>query len=235
MDCKRILILLASFFICSCEGGQVGTTEKGAIAGGALGAGLGAIVGHQSGHSGEGAAIGAAIGALSGAIAGHGIEKQEKQIEEQEKRLAEQERLIQENRKLLEELRSRGADARTTERGVVVNLGDVYFEFDSDRLTAEARDTIRKIAEVLRDAPERHVSVEGHTDSIGTFAYNQDLSERRARSVASELVYDGISRQRISTRGFGETRPIASNKTAAGRRMNRRVEVIVENPHRHNY
>jgi OOP family OmpA-OmpF porin len=73
------------------------------------------------------------------------------------------------------------------------------------------------------------VAIEGHTDSIGTVEYNQRLSEDRAHSVAAQLVREGISRGRMSTRGFGEAKPIASNKTEAGRTRNRRVEVIIEN------
>jgi outer membrane protein OmpA-like peptidoglycan-associated protein len=108
-------------------------------------------------------------------------------------------------------------------------LPDVLFEFDSARLTRGARGTVGEIADVLRAHPERLISVEGHTDSSGTVEYNSRLSEQRARSVASELSMDGVSRRNIRVRGFGESQPVSSNRTEAGRSRNRRVEVVIEN------
>src|SRR5690606_16190746 len=130
------------------------------------------------------------------------------------------ESIIEQNQRLIDEFKRQGADVRETRRGVVVNLPDVLFEFDSSRLTSKARGTIREIAEVLRDVGERRIAVEGHTDAVGTIGYNQRLSEDRARSVANELALHGVSRNRLRTRGFGETDPIASNRTAAGRARN---------------
>ena len=111
-----------------------------------------------------------------------------------------------------------------------MNLPDVLFEFDKSRLTPQAERTIRNIADVVRErAPRRRVAIEGHTDSKGTIGYNRKLSMSRARAVADELVHRNISPRRISVRGFGESRPIASNRDASGRQRNRRVEVIIEN------
>jgi OOP family OmpA-OmpF porin len=81
---------------------------------------------------------------------------------------------------------------------------------------------------VLKDNPTIHVEVGGHTDSIGSDAYNQKLSERRAQTVATELEHDGISASRLTVRGYGERKPEADNKTAEGRARNRRVELIVD-------
>ncbi|MCB0353470.1 MAG: OmpA family protein [Bdellovibrionales bacterium] len=224
--------LFLALFLCvlvGCEGGQVGNTEKGALGGAAVGAGLGAIIGSATGDAGVGTAIGGGIGALSGALIGRAIDQDEARELETDNRLSENEKLLQENQRLIDELKRRGADVRVTDRGVVVNLPDVLFEFDQSRLTPGARDRVADIAQVVRDIQDRRISVEGHTDSVGSISYNQDLSERRARVVAASLVEEGISRRRIFTRGFGEGRPIATNQTDSGRARNRRVEVIVEN------
>jgi OOP family OmpA-OmpF porin len=96
-------------------------------------------------------------------------------------------------------------------------------------LTPGAQRTAREIAEVVIDQKSRRISVEGHTDSLGTAAYNERLSEARARAVANTLVNSGIPRNRVDSRGFGEGRPIATNSSPEGRQRNRRVEVILEN------
>ncbi len=223
----RLVILLLC--LAGCEPGQIGAREKGALGGAALGAGLGAIVGNQVGNPGVGVAIGSGFGALAGGLLGEGVDQQDREIQAREERLDAQERELQENRRLLEELRARGVDVRQTKRGVVVNLPDVLFEFDSARLTPSARRTARDIAEALRDAPGRSIAVEGHTDSIGTVAYNQRLSENRARSVADALVDSGVSARAVHTRGYGERDPVASNSSESGRQRNRRVEVVIEN------
>jgi outer membrane protein OmpA-like peptidoglycan-associated protein len=227
-------VLIAALGLCflalaGCEKGQFGKTEIGALSGTALGAGLGAIIGHETGHTGAGIAIGSAAGALGGGLLGSQFDKTDQSLAEREARMAEQDRILQENKKILEELRSRGADVRTTDRGVVVNLPDVLFEFNRSRLTAGARDTVRDIADVVKTVSNRDIFVEGHTDSVGTIAYNQKLSEERAWSVADELVSNGVQRRHVFTKGFGESTPIASNATDAGRGRNRRVEVVIAN------
>ena len=224
-----IVVACGAVVLGGCESGQFKAREAGALSGAALGAGLGAIIGNQTGSTGAGIAIGSAIGGLSGGLIGNSIDSTNARIDDTDRRLSEQDRQIAENKRLIAELRSQGADARITDRGVVVNLPDVLFEFDSARLTAGAGRTARQIARVVGEQKGRHIAVEGHTDSLGTAAYNQRLSEARARSVADELVVNGIPRGRIATRGFGESRPIASNNSSDGRQRNRRVEVIIEN------
>lgn len=222
------LALLVSTLI-SCDNYQPGATEKGALGGAAVGAGLGAIIGNQTGRAGEGVAIGAALGALSGALVGQGIDQQDEQLKQRDQMINQQQQLIDENRRLLNELRSRGADVEITDRGVMINLPDVLFEFGRAELTPAAQATARDISTVLRDYSGRRIAVEGHTDSVGGVAYNQRLSEDRARSVANALNKNGIQRSAMVVRGFGKTDPIATNSTEEGRRRNRRVEVIVEN------
>ncbi len=212
-----------------CQGGGLRSREVGALGGAALGAGLGAIIGNQVGHSGGGIAIGSALGGLSGALIGNEFDAQDQARAQTAQRLEEQDRILEENKRLIEELRRRGTDAYTTERGVVINLPDVLFEFDRATLTPDARRTAADVSKVVQSAPGRRIFVEGHTDSEGTVEYNKRLSEQRARAVAGELVAQGVPRRRISTRGFGEERPVASNDSASGRQRNRRVEVVIEN------
>jgi outer membrane protein OmpA-like peptidoglycan-associated protein len=118
---------------------------------------------------------------------------------------------------------------RDSDRGIVINLPDVLFSFNSSNLTSRARSTAREIADVINQAPTRRIAVEGHTDNIGTIDYNYRLSDSRARAVQKELELCNVAPRRITTRALGETEPIASNRTEQGRRRNRRVEIIIEN------
>lgn len=118
-------------------------------------------------------------------------------------------------------------ETRETARGLIVNLSDVLFDFDKATLKPGAREKLAKIAGIVLAHPGLELSVEGHTDAVGSDEYNQRLSERRAQSVHSYLVEQGIARDVIATAGFGESRPVATNGTAAGRQQNRRVELVV--------
>ena len=222
-------VLASALLFSACQNNSIGATEVGALGGAAAGAGLGAIIGSQTGRAGAGVAIGSAVGALGGALVGGQVDRTDRRIDERERRIDQQQRQIEENRRLLEELRERGIDVRNSDRGVVVNLPDVLFEFGKSELTGGARNTVREIANVLLRAPSRQLSVEGHTDSVGTIDYNYRLSDARAQGVASELERNGVPSRSITTRALGETEPLATNKTEAGRRRNRRVEVIIEN------
>jgi outer membrane protein OmpA-like peptidoglycan-associated protein len=124
--------------------------------------------------------------------------------------------------KELEEL-----NAKQTNRGLVLTLGDVLFETGKANLLPGAQRAIDKLAEFLQDNPERKVLIEGHTDNIGSVTYNIDLSLRRAQAVKNALIAKGIEESRLLAHGYGETYPVASNKDAAGRQRNRRVEIII--------
>ena len=117
-------------------------------------------------------------------------------------------------------------EAKNTERGMVLTLGDVLFEINESELAPEAARNIDRIAEFMDAYPERRAVVEGHTDSMGDDDYNMDLSRDRAFAVRQALAARGISTSRITTAGFGESTPVASNETREGRRENRRVEII---------
>ncbi len=221
--------MVALFAVSGPIGCAANQATKGALAGGALGAGLGAIVGNQAGNTGAGIAIGSAAGALSGALIGNSFDSQDQANQQLSGQVAQNQQRLDENRRLIEELRSRGADVRSSKRGVVVNLPDVLFEFDRANLTREAVRTLEEIGDVIKDVRDRNIAIEGHTDSLGSVTYNKDLSLRRAESVARELGSRGVSRGQMNVRGFGEGSPIATNNTDSGRARNRRVEVIVEN------
>ncbi len=121
-------------------------------------------------------------------------------------------------------------EAEVTDRGLVLTLGDVLFTTGSAQIEEGNSTRLDRLVTFLNQYPERRVLIEGHTDNVGSAAYNQDLSQRRADSVRTYLTQQGIGSQRISTSGMGLHRPIAGNDSAAGRQLNRRVEIIIENP-----
>ena len=116
---------------------------------------------------------------------------------------------------------------KETSRGLVISLSDILFDVNQATLKAGAANNVQKIAAILNQYPNYQISVEGHTDSQGSDAYNQSLSERRAAAVRTQLVAGGVAEGRITSKGFGESQPVASNDTPSGRQQNRRVEVIV--------
>lgn len=121
--------------------------------------------------------------------------------------------------------------AQQTERGMLVTLGDVLFEFGRADIKPGAQDSLRKLAGFLQDQPDRRILIEGHTDSVGSEAANMVLSQRRADAVSAALVSLGVSPDRISTRGHGKAHPIADNSTDTNRALNRRVEVYISEDH----
>ena len=226
--------LALAMVIASCSQ-PLSTREKSTLAGTGIGAATGAIIGAAVGNPGAGAAIGGALGAAGGALVGDQLQKRDTEISENQKQVEQQQQEIARNRQLLEELKKQNLEARETDRGVVVNLPDVLFEFGKSNLTSDARVKIHDIGNILNTkAPGRQIAVEGHTDSIGSETTNQKLSERRAASVAASLENTGVNPDRITAKGFGERYPVAPNEldgvdNPAGRAKNRRVEVIIEN------
>jgi outer membrane protein OmpA-like peptidoglycan-associated protein len=112
-------------------------------------------------------------------------------------------------------------------RGLIVNMSDVLFDTGQFSLKPGTREKLAKISGIVLAYPSLELAIEGHTDSVGTDEYNQGLSENRANSVRNFLIEQGIASGSVSSRGFGESQPIASNDTAAGRQQNRRVELVV--------
>jgi outer membrane protein OmpA-like peptidoglycan-associated protein len=116
---------------------------------------------------------------------------------------------------------------RDTARGLIANMSDVLFKTGSFELLPGARERLAKVSGIVLAYPSLHLQVEGHTDSVGSDEYNQQLSEKRAGAVRDYIVQQGISAASIEARGFGKTDPIASNETSEGRQQNRRVELVL--------
>jgi len=180
--------------------------EKGAVIGAVGGAAAGAAIGKATGSTARGAIIGAAVGGAAGAIIGHQMDQKAKEIE----------------------TTVAGADVTRVGEGLVVTFASgLLFDFDSDVLRAESKKNLDNLASSLGNFGDSKLLLVGHTDSQGTDSYNQDLSRRRAGSVASYLESHGVSSARVEVTGRGETEPIATNDTEAGRAQNRRVEVAI--------
>jgi outer membrane protein OmpA-like peptidoglycan-associated protein len=137
------------------------------------------------------------------------------------------------NRRLAEavgQLRSLVAEItnlQQTQRGLVISLSDILFDVGKSTLKPGAQASIGRIAVVLRQYPQHQILVEGHTDATGSDEFNLQLSRDRASSVRTELVAGGVEASKISAEGFGESRPVATNDTPAGRQQNRRVEIVI--------
>jgi outer membrane protein OmpA-like peptidoglycan-associated protein len=122
---------------------------------------------------------------------------------------------------------NRVLETRDTPRGLVVNMGDVLFDFGKYNLRSEAREKLAKLTGIVLAHPGLKLAVEGHTDSVGGDEANQKLSEQRADAVRKYLIEEGLADASVSSQGFGKTSPVADNDTAAGRQKNRRVEIVV--------
>jgi len=184
-----------------------GKTEKGAVIGAAGGGALGALIGHKTGSTVRGALIGAVVGGAAGALIGRKMDQQAEV--------------------LARELPPGTKVSRVGEGIAVTFESGVLFPFDSAELKPEARDNLRKLARTLGDNARTEVLIVGHTDSTGRPEYNQELSERRARSAADYLSQQGVARARLRTEGRGEDEPIAGNDSEDDRQQNRRVELAI--------
>jgi outer membrane protein OmpA-like peptidoglycan-associated protein len=131
----------------------------------------------------------------------------------------------------MESLKNQLSDlqAKQTDRGLLITLGDVLFEFNKSELKEGAARNLESLVNALTERVEQLIIVEGHTDSVGSKEYNQELSEKRANSVKDYLVSKGINENRISIAGLGPNHPVANNDTNEGRQRNRRVEIILPN------
>lgn len=204
-------LALAALLVAGCatnpETGQRETTQTGR--GAAIGAAAGAVLGGVSGGDrGQRAAIGAAAGAAIGAGVGKYMQNQEDKLRQQ----------------------TAGTGVEVSRQGdnVILNMpGHVTFATESAQITPAFHSTLDQVASTIAEYQNTRVQINGHTDSTGSDSYNQQLSERRAQSVASYLSSRGVASNRMSIAGYGETQPVASNDTADGRQQNRRVEIIL--------
>lgn len=210
---RKILPVIALACSLSITGCATDDPHKRAKTGAAVGAVAGAVIGHQIDHD-SGRYLGAMIGALAGGGVGHYMDKQQAEFEKELK--AERDAHQLEIERLKDDTLKLTVDS------------EVSFDFDRYSIKPAFKPSLQKLATLINKYDRTVVHVIGHTDSIGSYEYNQLLSERRAESVASFLAYEGVSRVRLHTEGRGEYEPRDTNETEAGRQLNRRVEIFIK-------
>ena len=199
-----LVILSATLLFAGCSSWN--KTQKGAVVGTTAGGAAGAVIGRASGNTALGAIIGAAVGGASGAVIGRQMDKQ------------------------AEEIAKTVPDAKVERvgEGIVVEFNSsVLFGFDKSGLSNDAKLNLDKLVTVLDSYADTNIEIQGHTDSKGSEAYNQDLSVQRARTVSYYLTDKGIISDRLTVKGFGESLPKYENDTENGRSQNRRVEFLI--------
>lgn len=202
---QTIAITAAAALLSACAAD--GTVNERVAGGAAIGAIFGAVTGALIGDR-KGAIIGAGVGAVAGGAIGTYLDEQQKELERN--------------------LEGTGATVTNTGEELLVNLpSEVTFDIDRTEIKPEFRTSLARMAETLVQYESSAVDIIGHTDNTGSEIYNEELSQRRADSVAGFLVQRGVIRERIVAFGEGETRPIATNETKEGRARNRRVEIKI--------
>ena len=202
----RPIVLLVATAVTLGACASLNNKEKGGIIGATGGAVVGGAIGNANGSTAKGAILGAVVGGAAGMIIGHQMDKQAAELKQN----------------------IPGAVVERVGEGIQVTFASgLLFDFDSDVVRSEARTNLRNLATSLDKYPGSELLIAGHTDSVGTAAYNLGLSQRRAEAAASFLASQGVARPRLSSRGLGETEPVAPNETDAGRTKNRRVEVAI--------
>ncbi len=210
-----LAVTLLTVFVSGCETLDAYTREsetskatKGALIGAAAGAVVGLISGDDAVERRKRALIGAGVGALAGGSIGMYMDKQEAQLRA--------------------ELEGTGVSVTRMGDNITLNMpGNVTFATDSSDLSPAFFDVLNSVGKVIEEFDQTVVEVAGHTDSTGSDAYNQSLSERRSAAVSTYLQAQGVLSQRLITVGMGEAYPVADNTTAEGRQLNRRVEITM--------
>jgi outer membrane protein OmpA-like peptidoglycan-associated protein len=211
---KKVLILLSIIALAAAGCAQPPTkTQTGAAVGtgigAAAGAGLGQAIGGDTRSTLIGAGIGAVVGGMTGGAVGRYMEQQEAALQQA----------------------IAGVEGANVQRNVntiaLTFKSDILFDINSATIKPGAYDEINRVSNVLNQYPQTNLLIAGHTDSTGPESYNQQLSERRAEAVKNALMSNGVSPMRITTAGYGESRPIADNNTEFGRQLNRRVEITI--------
>jgi outer membrane protein OmpA-like peptidoglycan-associated protein len=201
---RAVLTVLLALGVAACA--SLSRKEKGAIIGATAGGVAGGVIGHQTGSTTRGAIIGAVVGGTVGAVIGHQMDQQAKELQQN----------------------IPGATVSRVGEGIAVTFASgLLYDFDSDVVRAEAAVNLRNLAASLQKYPNTDLLIVGHTDAVGTVQYNQALSQRRATSAANYLAGQGVSSGRLQSVGRGETEPLATNDTEAGRQANRRVEIAI--------
>lgn len=195
------VLALVAFGACA-----INKKESGGVIGATAGGAVGAVIGNQTGSTARGAIIGAVVGGAAGAIIGHQMDQQAKELKQN----------------------IAGATIRREGEGIAVTFASgLLYDFDADQIRAEAAHNLRALAASLDKYANTDIIIVGHTDAVGTVAYNQSLSQRRATAAADYLASQGVSRSRLQALGRGESDPISANDSETGRQLNRRVEVAI--------
>ena len=203
---RATALLLAAATLGSAACASMSQKERGAVIGAGAGAAIGGVIGNQTGSTARGAIIGAVVGGAAGAIIGHQMDQQAKELDQS----------------------IPGAKVERVGEGIQVTFeSGLLFDFDSDRIRPDAAANFQELARSLNKFGNSNLLIVGHTDSQGDDAYNMGLSQRRANAASAYLQSQGVPASRISTSGRGESEPVASNDTEAGKQLNRRVEVAI--------
>jgi outer membrane protein OmpA-like peptidoglycan-associated protein len=198
------LLIAGSVVLSACAG--MSQKQRGAVIGATTGAAVGGVIGNQTGSTARGAIIGAIVGGAAGAIIGHQMDQQAKELEQN----------------------IPGATIQRVGEGIAVTFASgILFPFNSTEILPDGRSNLQTLANSLEKYPNSDVLIVGHTDSVGTDAYNLDLSQRRAMAASVLLQSYGIPASRLHAVGKGESEPIQSNDTEEGRARNRRVEIAI--------
>jgi outer membrane protein OmpA-like peptidoglycan-associated protein len=198
------LFIGASVVLGGCAG--MSQQQKGAVIGATTGAAVGGVIGNQTGSTARGAIIGAVVGGAAGAVIGHQMDQQAKELQQN----------------------IPGATIQRVGEGIAVTFASgILFPFNSTEILPDGRTNLQQLASSLEKYPNSDILIVGHTDSVGTDAYNNDLSQRRALAAQSYLQSLGVPATRLQATGKGESEPIQSNDTDAGRAQNRRVEIAI--------
>ena len=201
---RQLSALLFVVWLSACA--SMSKKEKGAVIGAAAGAAAGGVIGNQTGSTTRGAIIGAVVGGTAGAIIGHQMDQQAKELQQN----------------------IPGATVARVGEGIAVTFeSGLLYDFDSDVVRSSAAQNLGNLAASLNKYPNTDLLIVGHTDAVGTGDYNQGLSQRRATAAANYLASQGVSAARLRALGRGETEPLATNDTEAGRQLNRRVEIAI--------
>jgi outer membrane protein OmpA-like peptidoglycan-associated protein len=202
---KLTVAAMATTLMSGCA--SMNNTQRGAAVGAGAGGAIGAVIGNQTGSTARGAIIGAVLGGAAGAVIGRRMDNQARDLEGD---LGE------------------GASVQRVGEGIAVTFASgILYPFNSADMLPAGRENLRQLAQSLQRYPGTEVLIVGHTDNVGSDAYNMGLSQRRADAARSYLVSMGVPGERIRTSGRGESEPVGSNETETGRQQNRRVEVAI--------
>lgn len=208
---KIMLATVATLMLAGCAQNPYTGEHRRTATGATIGAGAGALLGGAVSGSGDrtkGGLIGAAVGATVGGLIGRQMDKQEAELRTQ----------------------MEGTGVEVQRQGDTIRLQapeNITFDTNRANVKPQFQPILGQLAQSIQQYPGTLVQIEGHTDSTGTAAYNQTLSENRAGAVRNDLIQRGVPASRLVAVGYGMTRPVADNSTAAGRAQNRRVEVLI--------